>query len=76
MEMNTLNNEKEFELVNDFYNYVLTKMDFELGVLPNANEVDMINTVNLGDAEYKSLIRYMAFEEIANYMEKRCHALE
>lgn len=75
MEMiNTIiNNEKEFELVNDFYNYVLTKMDFELGNLPNASETDM---VNLGDAEYKSLIRYMAFEEIANYMEKRCHVLE
>lgn len=74
MEMvNTINNEKDFELVNDFYNYILTKMGFELENLPNASEV---NTVNLGDVEYKSLIRYMTFEEIANYMEKRCHVLE
>lgn len=70
---NTINNEKEFELVNDFYNYVLTKMDFEWENLPNADKADK---VKLGDVEYKALIRYTAFEEIANYMEKRCHGLE
>ncbi len=70
---NTINKEKEFELVSDFYHYILSKMDFEWENLPNADEADK---VKLGDIEYKSLIRYMAFEEIANYMEKRCPGLE
>lgn len=70
---NTINKEKEFELVNEFYNYVLTKMDYEWKNLPNADEADK---VKLGDVEYKALIRYMAFEEIANYMEKRRPVLE
>lgn len=70
---NTINKEKEFELVSDFYHYILSKMDFEWGNLLDGYEAD---NVKLGDVEYKSLIRYMAFKEIANYMEKRCHGLE
>lgn len=70
---NTINKEKEFELVSDFYHYILSKMDFEWENLPDGYEAD---NVKLGDVEYKALIRYMAFEEIANYMEKRCPGLE
>lgn len=74
MEMtNTIQMEKEFELVNEFYHYILSKMDVEWENLPNASEADM---VKLGDVEYKALVRYMAFEEIVNYMEKRCPGLE
>lgn len=70
---NTINKEKEFELVSDFYHYILSKMDFEWENLPDGYGAD---NVKLGDVEYKSLIRYMAFEEIVNYMEKRCPGLE
>lgn len=70
---NTINKEKEFELVSDFYHYILSKMDFEWENLPDGYEAD---NVKLGDVEYKALIRYTAFEEIANYMEKRCPGLE
>lgn len=71
--INTINNEKEFELVSDFYHYILSKMDFEWENLPDGYEAD---NVKLGDVEYKALIRYTAFEEIVNYMEKRCPGLE
>ena len=70
---NTINKEKEFELVSDFYHYILSKMDFEWENLPDGYEAD---NVKLGDVEYKALIRYTAFEEIANYMEKRCPGIE